>query len=110
MPVTDKLIVHPRYVDDHARWIEQHKNVMQNLMNTMQQKVTRLNCVWDSVSGRAYQDKYKNVTRNINACLTDLSHHVKDLKDAAQQYKTMEDQNVTTVDKLKTDPAKKFDF
>ena len=66
------LKVTPEEVRTKAKQIQDKQQQMEGLMDQMKSLVNGLNDCFDSDSGRLYQEKYTNVTKNIQASLEKL--------------------------------------
>ena len=84
------LKVTPEEVRTKAKQIQDKQQQMEGLMDQMKSLVNGLNDCFDSDSGRLYQEKYTNVTKNIQASLENLKKHVRNLEDAANKYEEVE--------------------
>lgn len=94
------LKVDPSEVRTKASEINSQKQLMESLMQEMTNKVNELDSAWDSESGRAYVEKYTNVTREIQDSLEALEQHVTNLNNAASTYEDLESAQTQAVNAL----------
>lgn len=98
-----KLLVTPEEVRNKSNQIRTKKGELENIMNNMQNLVNNLPNSWNSNSGRAYQEQYANVTRNVRKSLEVIETHARNLADAANSYEELEQRQQATVNSLSTD-------
>lgn len=95
-----KLLVTPEEVQSKSNQIKAKKGELEGIMNNMQTLVNNLPNSWDSNSGRAYQEQYANVTRNIKKSLDVIEKHASNLADAANRYTELEQEQQRAVSRL----------
>lgn len=98
-----KLRVTPEEVRTKAKQIQNKQQLLEDLMDQMKMLVSNLEDCFDSDSGRLYQEKYGNVTKNIQSSLENLSKHVRNLEDAANKYEGTEDGQKSGVQSLSSE-------
>lgn len=96
------LKVDPAQVRAKAGEISSQKQIMESLMSDMKGKVNELNEAWNSESGKAYVEKYENVSKEIQDSLNALQQHITNLNDAATKYEEMESTQTQQVNALNT--------
>lgn len=92
-----RLRVTPEEVRAKAKQIQNKQKELNDLMDQMKTLVSNLQDCFDSDSGRLYQEKYGNVTKNIQASLENLGKHVSNLENAANKYEGTEDRQKSEV-------------
>lgn len=97
------LKVTPEEVHTKAQQIQSKRSELNTLMTDMKSIVDNITESWNSDSGRAYQEQYTNVTRNINNSLEVLATHVRNLEDAASKYADIEESQGTAAKALSTE-------
>lgn len=97
------LKVTPEEVHTKAAQIQNKANELRTLMGEMKTMVDNLINVWNSESGRTYQEQYSNVTRNIERSLETLEQQVRNLEEAASRYEELEQSQRAAASSLSTE-------
>ena len=97
------LKVTPDQVRNKAQQIEAQKQAMDQLMQAMGQEVSRLPAeFWASRSGTNFAERFRSVHQNCQGALNRLITHIRNLRDAADKYDTVERTQEQNVSQLST--------
>ncbi|MCD7730006.1 MAG: WXG100 family type VII secretion target [Oscillospiraceae bacterium] len=94
------LKVTPSQVTDMAGQIKTKKEQMDGVMADMKSIVETLQTYWQSTSGEAFIEKFDIVRLEVSDSLANLYTHIEHLKQVAETYQTLEDQQQQKVNAL----------
>ena len=85
------LKVTPQELNGVSQRMSSARSSMENIMNAMGNDIQQMqNEIWDSASGRAFNDQFNNVRNNCKGALNALQNHLKNLAEAAGIFEQME--------------------
>ena len=102
------LKVTPEELNSVSQRMSTARSTMENIMTTMGNDIQLMKSeIWDSASGRAFNDQFNNVRNNCKGALRALQTHLQNLAEAAGVFREMEAAQKSKVTAL--DASKIFD-
>lgn len=74
-----------------------------SLTSEMVNTVTSLSSAWEGEAAQAYIAKFKGLEDDIQKIIRMISEHVSDLEEMANQYQSVEQQNLSDIETLSSD-------
>ena len=95
------LKVTPQELREVSSRMSSVRGSMEGIMNDMGNSIQQMSVeVWDSASGRAFNDQFTNVRNNCTGALNKLATHLANLAEAAGVFEQMEADQITKVSSL----------
>ena len=95
------LKVTPQELRNVSSRMSTARGSMENILNTMGNDISNMqNEIWDSASGRAFNDQFYTVRNNCTGALTAIATHLKNLEEAAGIFEDMEAEQLSRVSSL----------